>query len=137
MRTINYTTEEAPAPVGAYAQAAERSGIIAIAGQVGVSPVTGQIIRDAEGQIHQAMDNLIAVLVAAGSHLGEVIQVRVYLTHPELFATFNAIYDKYVDAYMGASSLAARATVCTELTHPDLVVEIEALAVRAAAPASE
>jgi 2-iminobutanoate/2-iminopropanoate deaminase len=126
MDTLNYQTSDAPAPAGAYAQAAERGGIIAIAGQVGVNPETGQIVPGAEGQIRQAMNNLVAVLEAAGSHLGEVIQTRVYLDDPALFSLFNGVYAEY----MPESGVPARATVCAALTHPDLVFEIEALAVR-------
>lgn len=124
--TINYLTPDAPEPAGRYAQAAERSGIIAVAGQVGISPVTGIIIRGVEGQIRQAMDNLVAVLVAAESSLEEVIQIRVYLTDPGAFKLFNAIYDEYITG----ETVPARATICTELTHPDLKFEVEALAVR-------
>lgn len=126
MRTINHATKHAPEPAGMYAQAAERGGIIAVAGQVGISPVTGQIIRGTEGQIRQAMDNLVAVLAAAESSLEEVIQIRVYLTEPEAFKVFNTVYEEYVTG----DTVPARATVCTALTHPHLKFEVEALAVR-------
>jgi len=82
------------------------------------------------------MDNLVAVLEAADSHLGEVIQIRAYLTDSALFPTFNSIYGGYAAGYMSPSTLAARATVCAALTHPDLVFEIEALAVRSSGATS-
>jgi reactive intermediate/imine deaminase len=128
MHTINYLTPDAPEPAGRYAQAAERGGIIAVAGQVGISPITGQIIRGVEGQIRQAMDNLVTVLAASGSSLEEVVQIRAYLTDPDAITVFNLVYEEYVTG----ETVPARATVCAALTHPHLKFEIEALAVRTA-----
>ena len=86
-------SREAPAPVGAYAQAVVHGGVAYLSGQVPLDPATGELVPGGiEAQTRRVLANLAAVLEAAGASWRSVLRVTVYLADIGDFAAFNAVY---------------------------------------------
>ncbi|MCW2797868.1 Rid family detoxifying hydrolase [Nocardioides sp.] len=118
------TSPNAPEPAGPYSHGVVAAGIVAVAGQVGIDPTTGKLVGDdVTSQTRQAIKNLEAVLLAAGSSLDDVIRIGVFLTEVDDFAAMNEVYAQAVPA-----PHPARTTVYVGLP-PGYVVEVDALAV--------
>jgi 2-iminobutanoate/2-iminopropanoate deaminase len=116
-------TPKAPNPVGPYSQGIQAGKFLFISGQVAIDPKEGRIVtEDIEVQTSQTMENIKAVLQAAGYSLSDVVQCNVYLSSMELFSEFNKEYAKYFD-----KDFPARATAGIELM-PGALVEISAVA---------
>jgi 2-iminobutanoate/2-iminopropanoate deaminase len=121
---IAISTAKAPRPAAAYSQGVRKGGLLQVAGQVPVDPVTGLIVGETVGeQTRQALDNVRAVLDEAGAGFDDVVMLRVYLARREDFAAMNAVYDEYL-----GEPYPARTTVFVGLAE-GLLVEIDALAV--------
>lgn len=89
-------TDNAPAAVGPYSQAIVANGLVFTAGQVPLVPETSKLIQgDIQAQTRQALDNVKAVLEAAGSSLAQVVKVTVYLDDINDFAAMNEVYATY------------------------------------------
>ena len=118
-------TERAPAPAGHYSQAIVAGGLVFTAGLAGVDPRTGQFAPGGiEPQVRQTLENMKAVLEAAGTLLNNVIKVTVYLRNFDDFAIYNQAYSDYFDA----ASAPARTTVEVSRFPGDMAVEIDAIA---------
>ncbi len=118
-------TEKAPAAVGPYAQAVKINNFLFTSGQIPINPETGEIeATDIEAQTARVLDNLSAVLIAAGSGLKDVVKTTVFIKNMNDFATVNRIYARYFDEPYPARS-------CVEISRlPNgALVEIEAVAV--------
>ncbi len=90
------TTDKAPAAVGPYSQAVRVGGMIYTAGQLGIVPGTKEFAGpDIESQTRQALENLKAVLEAAGSCLEHAVKNTVFLADMGEFARMNAVYAEY------------------------------------------
>lgn len=90
------TTEAAPEAVGAYSQAIDSDGLIFCSGQIPLEPATGELVTGPIGdQARRCLDNLAAVLEAAGSSLGEVVKVTILLGSIEDFGAVNDVYAGY------------------------------------------
>lgn len=119
-------TDRAPAAVGPYAQAVEAGGVVYTAGQVGLDPDTGELAGDdLATQARQAMDNLEAVLAAAGLGMGDVVKTTIFLTDIDEFGTVNEIYGGRLE-----TPYPARSTVEVSALPKGALVEIEAVARR-------
>lgn len=119
------TTPNAPKPVGPYSQAIQTDNTLYISGQLAIDPKTNTLLTtDIKQQTQQVMQNIQAILVAAGMTLKDIVQTTVYLSSMALFADFNAEYAKYFD-----TEPPARATVACELKTGALV-EISVVAHR-------
>jgi 2-iminobutanoate/2-iminopropanoate deaminase len=115
--------ENAPKPVGPYSQAVRVGRFLFVSGQVAIDPKTGRI--EANGikeQTARVMENIKAVLEAAGYNFNNIIQSNVYLSSMKLFSEFNSEYAKYFE-----KEFPARVTVGTELM-PEALVEISVVA---------
>lgn len=122
-------TEAAPAPVGPYNQAIAAAGeFIFVAGQIPLHPTSGQIVGEGDiaQQTEQALNNLKAILEAAGVTLAEVVKTSVFLANMNDFAAMNAVYAQYFDEAI------APARACVEVSRlpKDVLVEIECIAVK-------
>jgi 2-iminobutanoate/2-iminopropanoate deaminase len=119
-------TDRAPAPFqGApYNQAVKAGGFVFVAGQVGVRPGTSEMVGDAIGeQTEQVMQNLGAILEAAGSGLDRLVKTTVFLQHLDDFAGMNEVYAGHV-----GDNPPARSTVEVAKLPSGALVEIEAVA---------
>lgn len=89
-------TENAPAAVGPYSQAIKANGFVYTAGQIPLDPATGNIVEgDIQAQAHRALQNLQAVLEAAGSNLGNVVKTTVFLQNMDDFGAMNEVYGRF------------------------------------------
>lgn len=118
-------TEHAPAAIGPYSQATRAGGLVFTAGQLGVAPDTKQLAgADIESQTRQAMENLKAILEAAGSCLSHVVKTTVFVVDLGEFARMNAVYAGYF-----SEQPPARSTVQVAALPMGGRVEIEAVGV--------
>src|ERR1700722_9247330 len=91
------STEKAPAAIGPYSQAVRVGDFLYSSGQVALDPATGQIVAGGiEAQTVRVLENLKAVLKAAGASLGQVFKTTVFLKDMNDFAAMNAVYGKYL-----------------------------------------
>lgn len=122
------SSDEAPAAVATYSQAIEAQGFVFCSGQVPVDPATGKLVEGSIGdQARRCLDNLTAVLEAAGAGWGDVIKVNAYLVDiAGDFAEFNEAYA----TYMG-SEPPARAAIGVAGLPLGARVEIECVALKA------
>lgn len=90
---VRIATTAAPQPVGHYSQARAVGSILAVAGQIGADPATGQLVGpDVATQTRQALSNLRAILAAAGLDFSHVIRLGVFLSDTSDFAAMNAVF---------------------------------------------
>ncbi len=126
-RKTAISTPNAPAAIGPYSQAVRIGDFLYTSGQVALDPVTGQIVAGGiEAQTTRVLENLKAVVEAAGASLGQVFKTTVFLKDMNDFAAMNAIYGKYF-APEGAVA-PARSTVEVARLPKDALVEIEVIA---------
>ena len=105
MRRQPVETPQAPKAIGPYAQAIRADGIVYTSGQIGIDPATGALVPGGiEAQTRRVLENLKAVLAAAGSSLDRVLRVGVYLTDLGHFQAMNRIFAEYLDPYRPARS---------------------------------
>jgi 2-iminobutanoate/2-iminopropanoate deaminase len=117
-------TDRAPQAIGPYSQAIKANGFIFASGQIPLDPATMKIVDGGvEEQTRQVLDNLKAVLEAAGSSLDRVVKTTVYLADMNEFAAMNEIYARYFGA-----TKPARATVQVARLPRDVRVEIDVVA---------
>jgi 2-iminobutanoate/2-iminopropanoate deaminase len=90
------STDNAPKAIGPYTQAVIHNGIAYLSGQIPLDPATGQLIEgDIAAQTERVMENLKAVLAAAGSSLERVLKTTVYLADISEFPAMNQMYGRY------------------------------------------
>ncbi len=95
MREI-IAAEKGPKAIGPYSQAIKANGFIFTAGQVALDPVTGQMAQGGiAAETARVLENLKAVVEAAGSSLGQAVKVTVYLKDMNDFAAMNEVYARY------------------------------------------
>ncbi|MGH2703553.1 MAG: RidA family protein [Actinomycetota bacterium] len=119
-------TEGAPQAIGPYSQAIRAADLVFCSGQIGLDPHTGDL-ADASiaGQTRRVLENLGAVLGAAGLGLGDVVKTTVYLVRMDDFAAMNEVYAEFF-----GTPPPARATVAVAALPRGALVEIDALAAR-------
>lgn len=97
MKKIIQTTA-APAPIGPYNQAVMYGNMLYTSGQIAIHPETNELVIDTiENETHQVMQNLKAVLEAAGMTFENVIKSTIFIQNMQLFSRINAIYGQYFD----------------------------------------
>lgn len=117
-------TEHAPAAVGPYSQAIKANGFVYTAGQIPLVPSEGKlIVGDVQVQTRQALENLKAVLEAAGTSLTNVVKTTVFLDNMDDFASMNEIYAEFF-----GENPPARSAVEVARLPLNALVEIEAVA---------
>jgi 2-iminobutanoate/2-iminopropanoate deaminase len=118
------STDGAPAAIGPYSQAIVAGGFVFCSGQIPLDPATGELVTgDVAAQTRRVLDNLRAVLDAAGSSLDAVVKTTVFLADMADFAAMNAVYAEYFHA-----PAPARSTVQAAALPRAARVEIEVVA---------
>ena len=118
------STEDAPKAIGPYSQAIVANGMVFCSGQVAIDPSTQSLIEgDVEAQTRRVLDNLDAVLRAAGASMDTIVKTTIFLADMDDFAKVNAIYGERF-----AELPPARATVQVSRLPLDVRVEIDAIA---------
>lgn len=124
MRTV-VRTDRAPGAIGPYSQAIVANGLVFCSGQIAIDPVTGQMVGDdVRAQTVQVMENLRAVLEAAGASFASVVKTTIYLKSLSDFGVVNEIYGRYFP-----TDPPARATVEVSRLPRDALVEIDMIAI--------
>ena len=119
-------TEKAPAPVGPYSQAIEINGTIYCSGQISLDPVSGQLVGATPGeQTDKLMDNMQAVLEAAGLSFKNIVKTSIFLLDMKAFSDVNTVYERKLGGHRPA-----RSTVAVSALPKGAQVEIECIAVR-------
>jgi 2-iminobutanoate/2-iminopropanoate deaminase len=117
--------ENAPKAIGPYSAGIKIGNFVYTAGQLGIDPATGDFVEGGvEAETRQALQNLKAVLEAAGTSLENVIKTTVFLRDMNDFAAMNAVYAQFFTA-----NYPARSAVQVARLPKDGAVEIEAVAV--------
>lgn len=117
-------TDRAPAAIGPYSQAIDLGELIFTSGQIPIGP-DGLISEDTAEQTRQCLENLKAVLEAAGSSLDKVVKTTVFIADMEQFGVINEVYARFF-----AQPYPARSCVQAARLPKDVAVEIEAIALK-------
>ncbi|HJT74773.1 MAG TPA: RidA family protein [Chitinophaga sp.] len=117
-------TKNAPAPIGPYNQAVLTGNLLFVSGQIALHPETNQLIQDdIKTETRQVMENLKAILTAAGMDFANVLKSTIFITNMNDFAQINEVYGSYFsDAYP------ARETVQVAALPKGVNVEISVIA---------
>lgn len=117
-------TNNAPVAIGPYSQAIVANGFLFSAGQIALDPATGQIVEgDIDAQTTRVMQNLQAVLDAAGNTWSQVVKTTVYLHDMAHFPRVNEIYGRWI-----GDARPARSTVQVSALPRGALVEIDLIA---------
>jgi len=117
-------TDKAPNAIGPYVQAIKANGFVYTAGQIPLDPGTGNFVPGGiKEQTRQVLENLKAVLEAAGSSLDRVVKATVFLKEMSDFAAMNEVYAEYL-----GNAKPARSTVAAAGLPRDALVEIDLVA---------
>ncbi len=117
-------TKDAPKPVGPYSQAIRAGDFLFVAGQVPVNPETGEFVTDSISiQTRQCMENIKAILAAAGSSLSDIVRTTIYLTNIQDFGDVNEAYGNYFDL-----NPPARTTIGVAALPKGVAIEIDVIA---------
>lgn len=118
------STDLGPKAIGPYSQAIKANGLVFTSGQVAIDPATQLVIAgDIVAQTERVMQNLIAILAAAGTNLANVVRSTVFLKNMNDFAAMNEVYGRYF-----TTQPPARSTVEVARLPKDVLVEIDLIA---------
>lgn len=118
-------TQNAPAAIGPYSQAVQAGGTVYVSGQLPINPATGEFAgADIRAQARQSLENIKAILAAAGADMAHVVKTTVLLQDMADFAAMNEVYAEYF-----SEPYPARAAFQVAKLPKDALVEIEAVAV--------
>ncbi len=117
-------TPNAPTPAGHYSQAIVHNGIVYVAGQLPIDPVTGEKLHGSiEAQTERTLRNIEAILQAANSDLSRVLKMTVYVSDISQWPAVNATYTRVMGDHKPA-----RAIVPVKELHYGFLIEIDAIA---------
>ena len=118
------TTTDAPRAAGHYSQAVVHAGVIYVAGQLPLDPVTGQVVEGGVGeQAERTLRNVEAILVAGGAGFGTLLSVTVYIADRSHWPAVNEVYARLLGDHRPA-----RAVIPVPELRPGCLIEIQAIA---------
>ena len=117
-------TNKAPEAIGPYSQAVKSNGFVFCSGQIPLKSEGGLLDGDAAAQTKQVMENLKAVLLAAGSEIKKIVKTTIYLVNMDDFGEVNEVYA----SYFSEDHKPARATVEVSKLPKGVAVEIDCIA---------
>jgi len=120
------STMHAPSAIGPYSQAIRSGNLLFVSGQIAIDPSTGNLIDDKsiQGQTRRVLQNLTAIVAAAGGSAENIVKTTVFLKNMGDFAEMNAVYAGFF-----TSSPPARSTVEASRLPRDVSIEIDCIAV--------
>jgi 2-iminobutanoate/2-iminopropanoate deaminase len=119
-------TEKAPKPIGPYSQAVMRGNALFVSGQVGIVPSTGEAdTSNIENETKQVMENIKAIVEAAGMKMGDIVKATIFLTDMNNFSKVNGVYGNYFP-----ENPPARETVQVSALPKKVNVEISVIAIK-------
>jgi len=124
MRKEIIITKDAPAPIGPYSQAVKAGGLLFCSGQIPIIPASGEVVSSGiEAETKQVMENIKALLTAAGKDFSHIVKTTIFLTDMNDFTKVNEIYGSYF-----TKDFPARETVQVARLPKDVRVEISVTA---------
>jgi 2-iminobutanoate/2-iminopropanoate deaminase len=112
MKHEHVHTHHAPKPIGPYSQAVQCGSELYCSGQIPLDPQTGELVDgDIGAQTERVIENLGAVLCAAGCNYADVIKTTIFLIDMKDFTAVNAVYERYFGATKPARSTVAVAAL--------------------------
>ena len=119
------STDKAPKALGPYSAGVRFNNLIFTAGQLGIVPITGDLMLGGiEAETRQALNNISAILIAAGTSMAQVVKTTVFLRDMNDFTRMNNVYAEFFD-----SPYPARSTIQVAALPKGGAVEIEAVAI--------
>ena len=120
------STPNAPSAIGPYSQAIREGNLVFVSGQISIDPSTGNLMDDKtiQGQTKRVLQNLIAIVEAAGGSAHSIVKTTVFLRDMADFAEMNAVYSSFFSA-----SPPARSTIEASRLPRDVSIEIDCIAV--------
>ena len=119
-------TNQAPAAIGPYSQAIQKGDLLFVSGQLGLDPVTGNLVDGGvKEQAHQIFRNIKAIITEAGFTMGNIVKATVFLADMADFVTVNEVYASQFD-----SAFPARSAVAVKTLPTNGLVEIEVIAIK-------
>jgi 2-iminobutanoate/2-iminopropanoate deaminase len=126
MRQVISTTD-GPKAIGPYSQAVKANGLVFLSGQISLDPATQQLVTgDVAAQTERVLQNITAILRAAGTSLTQVVKTTVFLKSMNDFAAMNEVYGRHFTV-----EPPARSTVEVARLPKDVLVEIDVIALAA------
>ena len=122
------STDNAPAAIGPYVQGVDLGSMIITSGQIPVDPKTGNVASDIAAQTRQSLENVQAIVEAAGLKVGDIVKTTIFVKDLNDFATVNATYEAFFSEHQ--ASFPARSCVEVARLPKDVKIEIEAIALR-------
>ncbi len=124
MEIKRINTPNAPQPAGHYSQATVYNGLVFVAGQLAIDPTSGEkTLGSIEEQTEQALNNVHAILKAAGSDWDRVLKMNISIADINLWEAFNKVYARVL-----GDNRPARAVIPCGPLHHGFLIEIEAIA---------
>ncbi|MFP1751885.1 RidA family protein [Lonsdalea quercina] len=125
MKIIN--TKNAPAAIGPYVQGINTGNVVITSGQLPVEPLSGVMPDGIEAQTHQSLENVRAIIEAAGLDVSNIIKTTIFVKDLNDFSAVNSVYEAFFTQY--DASFPARSCVEVARLPKDAKIEIEAIAV--------
>lgn len=123
MSKVAISSDAAPAALGPYSAGVKAGGMVFLSGQLGLDPKTGQLADGVVAQAEQSLENIEALLAAAGAALDNVVKTKVFLADIADFAAVNEVYaSRFPEPYPARSAVQVGALPAGAL------VEIEVIA---------
>lgn len=124
MKLKTILSDKAPAAIGPYSQAVQAGNMLFCSGQIALDPATGEMLQgDVVKQAERVMENIAAVLAAAGAGFDDVVKTTIFLVEMGDFAAVNEVYGRYFTSHKPA-----RSTVAVKSLPRGALVEIETVA---------
>lgn len=122
---VEIQTDRAPRSTNPLSQGVRAGDILFLSGQVPRDPDTGELVKgDFEAEVRRVLENVKAVVEAAGGSLSRICKINAYVSDPTLVPAFNNVYREYFTA----RPLPCRTTVGCSLGNPDIHIEVDAVA---------
>ncbi len=119
-------TDAAPAAIGPYSQAVKVGNQVFLSGQIGLDPVTMEMVEGVEAQARRVFDNLAAVAEAAGGSFADVVKITIYLTDLANFGVVNEIMKScFSEPFPARSTVGVRELPRGALVEADLVLVLD------------
>ena len=119
-------TSKAPGALGPYSQAVEIDNLVYTSGQLGICPVSGNLLEGVQAQTKQALENVKAILEEAGLGMNDIIKTLVFIQDMNDFGAVNEVYAQYINGDV----LPARSCVEVAKLPKGGLVEIEVIALK-------
>ena len=118
------SSNDAPKAIGPYSQAVKAGGMVFISGQIPIDPKTGMVVQsDIKTQTKLVMENVKAIITAAGCAISDIVKATIYLKNMDDFAVVNEVYGSYFPV-----DPPARATVEVSRLPKDVAIEMDFIA---------